>query len=246
MMAFRWLMLGSAAQRRRVRQECARIAASFFGDFPISEDCKLWREDKDFLNEFKRLSPRSPYSQDRKFVLREFARFTRNVPGCIAECGCYQGASAFFMAKENPHVPLHLFDSFEGLSEPGQKDVPQSGDHRPWEKMDMSAPEEQARKTLNNFPKTVFHRGWIPDRFTEVSHLNFRLVHIDVDLYQPTRDSLVFFYSRMSHGGVIVLDDYGFTSCPGAFSAVEEFMKDKREHVLHLPTGQGIIIKSGQ
>jgi hypothetical protein len=240
--AFHWFFLGNAAERRRVRQECARIAASIFGDYPISEDFKLWREDKEFLSEYKQLSPQNPYSQDRKFVLREFVRFTRKVPGSMAECGCYQGASAYFMAKENPDVPLHLFDSFEGLSEPGDNDLPTAKDHSHWGKGDFFTPEKLVQKTLGHFPKVIFHKGWIPERFHEVAAERFRLVHIDVDLYQPTWDSLDFFYPRTNRGGIIVLDDYGSTLCPGAFKAATEYIADKNECILHLPTGQGIII----
>jgi O-methyltransferase len=236
-----WLFFGGPTKRRRIRQECARIAASLFGDFPISEDHKLWREDKEFLAEYQRLSPDNPYSQDRKFVLRELARFTRDVPGCMAECGCYKGGSAYFMAKENPDVPLHLFDSFEGLSEPNNKDLHSREDHWLWERGSLVATEEEARKTLSGFDHVVFHKGWIPDRFPEVKDERFRLVHIDVDLYQPTLDSLEFFYPRMNSGGVIVLDDYGFTTCPGAYRATVEFTAKNLIYVLHLPTGQGII-----
>lgn len=240
--AFYWLIFGNTAKRRRVRHEFARLAASMFGDFPVSEDHKLWREDQAFLKEYQKVSPGNPFSQERKFVLRELARFTRNVPGSMAECGCYQGASAFFLAKENPDVPLHLFDSFKGLSEPADRDINSHKDNLPWRKGDLTATEEEAKRTLRYFDNIVFHKGWIPERFPDVAHDRFRLVHIDVDLYQPTLDSLDFFYPRLNHRGIIVLDDYGFTNCPGAFKAAEEFMANKTEYILHLPTGQGVII----
>lgn len=160
----------------------------------------------------------------------------------MAECGTYQGASAYFMAMESPDVPLHLFDSYEGLSEPSGSDKPRATDHRAWRRGDMVADEEQARHTLKQFPQVIFHKGWIPDRFPDVAANKFRLVHIDVDLYQPTRDSLEFFYPRMTPGGVIVMDDYGLTTCPGAYRAANEFMQDKQEKILHLPTGQGVIL----
>lgn len=238
-----WFFLGSPTQKRRVRQELARMSAAMFGDFPLSEDHKLWREDKVFLQAYKRLSPGNPYSEDRKYVLREFVRFTKNVPGCIAECGSYQGATAFFMAEEAPDTPLHLFDSFEGLSDPSPEDNFSGKDQSFWQRGDLTSPEEVVHKTLAQFSNVVYHKGWIPEKFPEVEGLKFRLLHIDVDLFQPTLDSLEFFYARLNSGGVIVMDDYGLATCPGAHKAAEEFMRDKPEYILHLPTGQGVIIK---
>jgi O-methyltransferase len=52
-----------------------------------------------------------------------------------------------------------------------------------------------------------------------------------------------FFYPRLVPGGVILCDDYGFTTCPGVRRAVDEFMADKPEHVVHVPTGHGFLVK---
>ncbi len=239
-----WLCLGTTAQRRRVLQECARVSASVFGDFPISEDNKLWRQDLDFIRQYNNLSPANPYSQDRKFVLREFVRFTQNVSGAMAECGCFEGASAWFMANELPDTPIYLFDSFEGLPQPSQNDTPLSGHSFSWKAGDLTTSEGKLRKNLENFSNVEVLRGWIPQRFNEVAEQLFRFVHIDVDLFQPTLDTLDFFYPRLNCGGVIVLDDYGFTTCPGAYKAATDFMNNKPESIIHLPTGQGLIIKS--
>ena len=46
-----------------------------------------------------------------------------------------------------------------------------------------------------NFIKT--YKGWIPERFDEVKDRTFSFVHIDVELYQPTYDSLEFFFPRL-------------------------------------------------
>jgi hypothetical protein len=238
------LIFGDSAKRRRVRQEFARIAASLFGDFPISEDHKLWRSDTDFLDKYKMLSPNNPYSQDRKYSLREFSRLVKNIPGEIAECGCYEGASAYFLALENPDVSVHIFDSFEGLSDPLNEDRTTLSGQPGWQKGDLACSKEKTREILKPFNNIVIHKGWIPEKFDEVSDRRFRFVHIDVDLYQPTKDSLQFF-PRMIPGGVIIMDDYGFTNCPGAFRAASEFMSNKPEYIVHLPTGQGLIIVSG-
>jgi hypothetical protein len=47
----------------------------------------------------------------------------------------------------------------------------------------------------------------------------------------------------MVPGGIIVMDDYGFTNCPGAYRAAHEFMATRPESIIHLPTGQGVIIR---
>jgi hypothetical protein len=55
---------------------------------------------------------------------------------------------------------------------------------------------------------------------------------------------LAFFYQRVSPRGVIICDDYGFTSCYGARKAVNDFFADKPESVIHVPTGQALIVKA--
>lgn len=226
-----------------MRHECARLAASIFGDYPVSDDYKLWREDHEFLRNFRRLSPGNYFSEDRKYALRELARSTINIEGSIAECGCYEGASSWFIADALSGVPFHIFDSFEGLSEPGKKDLVQDDNYQNWNRGDLGSSESVLREHLKEYENIHIYKGWIPERFNEAGNDRFRLVHIDLDLYDPTYASLEFFYPRMNDGGIIVLDDYGSTKCPGAYKAVNDYMKDKPEYVIHLPTAQGVIIK---
>lgn len=242
--ALKWLIAGNPAQRRRVRQELARVSATLFGDFPISDDYKLWREDKQFLNDFNRMSPGNLYSQDRKWTLREYVKLSNSLPGDLAECGCYVGTSAFFTAQASTHGKLYLFDSFQGLSDPDATDKNIAVDVMPWAAGDLCTSEATLRNNLSRFGDSiVVLPGWIPERFSEIADRQFRVVHIDVDLYQPTRDSLEFFYPRLVKGGVIVMDDYGFKTCPGATRAAEELAAAQGIGILHLATGQGVITK---
>ena len=71
----------------------------------------------------------------------------------------------------------------------------------------------------------------------------FAFVHIDVDLYEPTKDSLEFFYPLLSPGGVLLCDDYGSTRCPGALKACDEFLADKPEKMIATSAGSGFFIK---
>lgn len=88
------------------------------------------------------------------------------------------------------------------------------------------------------------HQGWIPDTFVNISpDQQFVFIHIDVDLYQPTKDSVTFFYPRMPAGAVLLCDDYGLTTCPGATRAMDEFLQDKPEKMIALSAGSGFFIK---
>ena len=157
----------------------------------------------------------------------------------------YEGASSWLICQANQTRPgqpwHHLFDSFQGLSSPSEHD----GSH--WAPGNLACPLAVAeRRNLAEFGKTHFYPGWIPERFVDVTDKSFAFVHIDVDLYEPTRLSLEFFYPRIQAGGIILCDDYGFTSCPGATRAVDEFLSDKPENMLALPGGGGFLIKGVQ
>jgi hypothetical protein len=175
-------------------------------------------------------------------MLWELLRLVESVPGETAECGVFTGASSYLIClanqKQIKYDRCHyMFDSFEGLSNPSETD----GTH--WEKGELSYDIGKARKNLSQFDRISFHPGWIPTRFPDVEEKNFAFVHIDVDLYEPTRDSIAFFYPRLHPGGVIVCDDYGSSLCPGATRAINEYLKDKPEKMLYLPDGAGFLIK---
>jgi O-methyltransferase len=214
-------------------------------DFRMYNIHLLWFHDKEFMHVWKNFPESNNSIHERRFNLYSIAKSIRSIPGDMAECGVWKGASSYLMLTANEGVDkqMHIFDSFEGLSQPDPEDTPSKDRTFRWKENDLSATEDHVRRNLHAFSNVYYYKGWIPDRFSDVDKRKFSLVHLDVDLYQPTLDSLKFFYSRMSRGGVIVCDDYGFETCPGAHSSMNEFMNDKPEGIIHLTTGQGIIIK---
>jgi hypothetical protein len=154
------------------------------------------------------------------------------------------GKSSFFVLHglQDPQRPHHLCDSFEGLSEPGAADAETGARREGWQAGDLVADERVAREQLKDFPQCAFHRGWIPECFVGLEDRRFALVHVDVDLYEPTRAAFEFFYPRMSPGGVMVCDDYGFASCPGARKALDEFFAGRPDVRIELPSGQALIV----
>lgn len=108
----------------------------------------------------------------------------------------------------------------------------------------MAVGEEAFRENVAEFEADMrVFKGWIPDCFDQLTDESFAFVHIDVDLYQPTLDSLKFFYPRLNQGAIILCDDYGLTTCPGATEAMDEFLKDKPEKAIALSAGSGFFVR---
>lgn len=180
-------------------------------------------------------------SLDRKYALDQLVQLSLLVPGDTAECGVFRGVSSLLICRRirGTGKTHHLFDSFEGLSQPRTED----GEY--WTRGDLAIDEATVRRTLREFDFVSYHKGWIPERFQDVADSSFAFVHVDVDLHQPTLESLRFFYERLSPGGMLLCDDYGFRSCPGATKAVDDFMETRPEPIVRLPTGQAFVMRAG-
>lgn len=215
-----------------------RVAARLHPDAVLSDHSRWWLRDEEFRAVYSRFHrPSFRRTMDRFYLLDQLAQFACDVPGDTAECGVFEGlGSSVICRRTQPGKTHHAFDSFEGLSTPLSID----GDY--WSTGDLHATEAEFRSNLAEYD-VVVHAGWIPDRFADVADLEFSLVHVDVDLHEPTLDSIEFFYPRMSERGVMVFDDYGFDTCPGARTAVDDFFASQPERVLHVPTGQGVVVK---
>jgi hypothetical protein len=212
------------------------LANFVYPNFCHTERAKTFLHDQAFLDDYRRFE-RNPHSIDRKWAVIQFLKLVDNLAGDTVECGAFQGGTSFFILKHGRRDRAHhIFDSFEGLS------APDAIDGAYWNKGSLSSAESVIRENLKSFSNVQYYRGWIPDRFPEVADRRFCFVHVDVDLYRPTKDSLEFFFARLMPGGVIICDDYGFDTCPGARKAMDEFAAEQGLVVLDLPTGQGIII----
>lgn len=221
-------------------QAAEMLTSAVYPAYKFSEYSRIFLEDEDFLDYYKGvMDANNWHSLDRKYTLNQLLKMVLYVDGDFAECGTYKGASAYLMcqALSDSDRTVHLFDSFEGLSEPDLLD----GDY--WVQGALAMPEVVLAETLKGFANYRVYKGWIPDRFSEVEQTEFAFLHIDVDLYKPTQDTLDFFYDRIIPGGIILMDDYGFKSCPGAKLAADEFFADKIEEIVMLPTGQAFVVK---
>jgi O-methyltransferase len=159
----------------------------------------------------------------------------RSMPGDIVECGVYNGGSAAIMAALCEKTPVSrsvwLFDSFEGLPKPTDKDGDEAPAYEGWCHGDLSKVKEVLRKL--RIPESRIHivKGWFRDTFPKVEIPKIAILHIDADWYESVKLCLEKFYDSVQPGGYIVLDDYG--DWQGCRIATDEFLK-KRVHDVKL------------
>jgi O-methyltransferase len=167
------------------------------------------------------------------------------IKGEIAELGVYKGETAKLIHHYCPERTLNLFDTFEGFAE---KDVSKENDQiRNSESVinfkDTSVDSIMRFIDPQNSNVKVF-QGYFPETVDKkLEQTIFSFVHLDADLFEPTKNGLEFFYSRVSSGGIILIHDYN--AWPGCRKAVDKFFCSKKEFPIPMPdkSGSSIIIK---
>ena len=197
-----------------------------------------------------------PWLRPRFFQMIQMLKLTWGLPGATADAGVYRGLSSFLIcnylrrerekAGQKFNGDRHfMVDSWEGLSQPVDSD----GEHAQgrWsQKAFTDTSLERVQKLMKDFGSVTYAKGWIPLIFDTLPEQKYRFVHIDVDIFEPTLDSLRYFYPRMVVGGMIVIDDYGPWSnrkWPGCRKAVMQFSEESKVPHVSLDTGNGVIIK---
>lgn len=183
-------------------------------------------------------------SRDRLWTLRRCLETTASLEGEVWEAGVYQGGTALLFkrvlarlsAADKP-CQLRLFDTFGGMPDT-RKDVDL---HKPGDFSDTSL--EGVRSLVGGEPWINYRPGLVPATFFGLEQNRIRFAHIDLDIYEAILSACEFIYPRLAAGGIMIFDDYGFWTCPGARKAVDTFFADKAEKPLVLPTGQAVMSK---
>ena len=235
-------LLDRLAPRRRQRAARRRAEAAIPDHALYQPRFSPWLGRGEFGKYADLAAGRSLVSPDRCHVLYSLLCQAAHVPGDVWECGVYKGGTASMLASiladRAPHKRLFLFDTFEGMPETdGARDLHRRGDF-------ADTSEQAVAAYVGHAERCVLRKGFIPDTFAGLEDAQIALAHIDVDIYRSILDCLAFIWPRLSVGGFVVFDDYGFASCPGARAAVDEFFRGRTAVPLCLQTGQALAFKS--
>ena len=208
---------------------------------PYENNYRDFTEHEKEIIEF--VKPYTMTTDERLVSLSRCIEYIHNcdIEGDIVECGVWRGGSMMLVAKKLMQLKsddrkLFLFDTFEGMSEPGNEDIA-------WD--NISAKEQlntsdkfEGRNvwcysTLDevklNLTKTGYRKenityikGKVEDTLPYPSIEKISVLRLDTDWYESTKHELEQLYNKLVPGGVLIIDDYGHWE--GARKAVDEFI----------------------
>ena len=163
-----------------------------------------------------------------------------NIPGEVLEFGVYKGASIIRFATyrellENTYsrkiIGFDIFGEFPKTDNDDDNKFIQRFEEQGGNGISKEALEDFIKhKNINNIELIKGNVFDTLDEFLEKNkQIKISLLHLDLDVYKPTKFILEKLYERMVPGGIIVFDDYG--TVKGATDAIDEFLKEKNKKI---------------
>jgi hypothetical protein len=162
------------------------------------------------------------------------------------ECGVYSGSSlracASVARDQGVNFRFWGLDTFEGLPQLSEMDkqfAPPKALYR-MRRLFTDTSVETVRELLDEagFGQEIqLVPGLFENTLPKLADAIYDFINIDCDLYEPHLECLEYFYPRMVPGGIVFFDDYHSVDYPMARQAIDKFLADKPERLLHLRLG---------
>ena len=158
------------------------------------------------------------------------------------ECGSGDGMSALFVLTEleaarRPYE-VHLFDAWAAM-EAERLDSSELDHVGRYADLQLDA----TRRNLARFEHVMYHKGYIPEVFTDPPPDDLAFLHIDLNAAAPTVGSLEHFWPALRPGSVVLFDDYGWRAYHATKAIVDDWFANRPGSLLKLPTGQAMYFR---
>lgn len=203
------------------------------------------------IETYKKVKPYTMTSPERVFALCEAVKYIhdKNIEGDVVECGVWKGGSMMAVADTllrlgDSSRDLYLFDTFEGMAPPTDKDVDLAGisavsqleqsDKTKDDSVWCCAALEMVESAVNSigYPREKIHfvKGMVEQTIPLGAPDKIALLRLDTDWYESTKHEMENLFPRLSKGGVLIIDDYGHWQ--GARKAVDEYLEINNVKIL--------------
>jgi O-methyltransferase len=196
-----------------------------------------------------------PYTMttiERVSALRQAVEYVvaNKIAGDLVECGVWKGGSMMAAALTLKSLgvndrKLHLFDTFEGMTEPSAVDVDFRGRDAKflleqmrdtkattniWAIAQLEGVKALMESTGYESQNISYVKGRVEETLPVSAPDKIAILRLDTDWYESTLHELNHLYPRLSRGGVLIIDDYGHWQ--GARRAVDEYIAENKLRLL--------------
>ncbi len=212
----------------------------FVGDNLITVERHVgFATDPEFMNAFRAEAHTVPNFAViwRLHTLCWAARHAANLEGDFVECGVYEGLSTAVVARYLNFATLDkrfwLYDLFDHGEESSGVLMPAHG------------PGLYGRvvRRFKDFPNVRIMKGLVPRVFEQGAPEQIAWAHIDLNDATAETGALEALFDRITPGGMVIYDDYGWKTYPDQKKAADAFALRRGYSILELPTGQGLLVK---
>ncbi len=203
-----------------------------------------WKNDEEFNRCFSSIQTHTLVDKHRCYELWDLVEQSSKIEGCLVEIGVWRGGTGALIAKKAELCqikdPVYLCDTFKGIVKATERD----GQYRGGEHSDTSL--EITQKLLERLHLKNVHllEGIFPeDTGFMLGDRKISFCHVDVDVYNSARDIINWIWPKLSVGGIVVFDDYGFPTTPGIRDFVNERKYEADKICLHNLNGHSVWIK---
>ena len=214
--------------------------------------------DEDYRDIIRAVRPYTMTGNGKLHALISATRYVQrfSIPGAVVECGVWRGGSMHAVARTLAGLgatdrDLYLYDTFGGMTEPGDKDRRHDGtsaaqilgaaDKSATVWAVASLDDVKAGFETVPYPRERVHYVEGPIEQTVPAQMpdQIAILRLDTDWYESTAHEFEHLYPRLVSGGVLMIDDYGFWK--GSREATDEFMERTGERLLLVRMDSGRV-----
>lgn len=218
---------------------------SKISDFKVTPKKEVPTKDMDprFRPIFEKCKDYSMTSLDRMYSLFQSVIYIieNKISGDFVECGVWRGGSSMIIAETLLMLgindrKIYLYDTFEGMPEPGEKDTKirrgldpkmiwkSEKDNGGWCAVSLEEVQSNLQRTQYPFSNLIFVKGMVEETIPKTISETIALLRLDTDFYDSTYHEFIHLYPRLQERGVLIIDDYG--SWQGSREATDRYFKE--------------------
>ena len=214
---------------------------------PVKATYSPWLTDENFQSSFREVTGYTLVDLFRCYELWSLVGQSAKLSaGAMIEVGVWRGGTGCMIARAAKLAGIgdsvYLCDTFEGVVKAGAMDTVYSGgEHR-----DTSREIVVGLAETMHLENVRVLKGIFPDQTAgAISESAIRFAHVDVDVYQSTKDIMSWIWPKLVPSGIVVFDDYGTHGCEGVTRIVNELALERECLFMHNLNGHAILIKIG-